>query len=146
MGKTLKWKQKWVIQGPVRRLPQWSRKDMMRTLAKSVRAQGIEHLSKVLLGHPVWGHLLDGRLPACLLSCRLVTGLLVSCSTANTHSSILDSLFPTRPMPSESIFTASPYPHPWPSHCEHVFLSSRYSPLIWTIKFQNKKKSPDKGH
>ena len=56
-----------------------------------------EHISKALLGHPLWGCLLDIMAPACLSPADQVTSLLGSCSTATTYS-LLDFLFSTRPV------------------------------------------------
>lgn len=53
-----------------------------------------------------------------------VTGLLVSHSTVNTYSSILDSLFPTRPGSNGSIFTVLPYLQACPNHCPECPLIS----------------------
>lgn len=120
VGRYLKRKQKWIMRTPSGRLLQSSRRDMTKTLAKSLSgSRGLSTSQKfcwdILSGDffrmvvENW----DSRVLACLFSCRLMTNLLVLCSTSNAHVSILESLFHTRPVLSGAICIASPYPHPF---------------------------------
>ena len=89
----------------------WSGKALTKSRSEP---RVIEHISKALLGHPLWGCLLDITAPACLSPADQVTSLLGSCSTATTYS-VLDFLFSTRPVGMKASSQLLAPPHPAPS-------------------------------